>query len=138
MSDDLVQWLGEQFDEDERIAKEAGARSLTWKLVTPLDDAELGDAHWLQPPELKHAERHDPARVLREIDAKRRVLARHCAAPVPPGNEWAEAYPYCAAHAYKEPGGTVVYPIELKNCPELRDLATPYADRPGYREEWRP
>lgn len=61
--------------------------------------------------------------VLRRCEADRRILARHRAAPVPPGSEWTEEYPYCAAHAYPGPGGSTVYPIELHDCPELLDLA---------------
>ncbi|GGW98490.1 DUF6221 family protein [Streptomyces chartreusis] len=132
--DDLVGWLGEQLDEDERIAKEAGARSLQWKLTTPLDDAELGDAHWLRPDELKHVDRHDPARVLREIDAKRKLIAR--------------GGPFCTSscddpdNEPKNPGTNWTTPLEHHlDCAAYeaaKVLALPYADRPGYREAWRP
>ncbi|MCM8552325.1 hypothetical protein [Streptomyces sp. STCH 565 A] len=63
------------------------------------------------------------AAVLRRCEADRRILARHRAAPVPPGSEWAEEYPYCTAHAYPGPDGSTVYPIQLNDCPELLDLA---------------
>jgi hypothetical protein len=140
--DDLVQWLWAALDEDERIARRAGDsfRQIgeTGVIVATEGDRaeECASANWTGVAE--HIVRHDPARVLRELEAKRRVLARHRAAPVPPGNEWIGEYPYCAAHAYRVADGTVVYPVELKDCPELRDLAAPYSDRPGYREEWRP
>lgn len=150
--DDLVQWLGQQLDEDERIAKAAtdGPWHVDHELypesINAADGVQViaggrwgGEASVFESTEdALHIARHDPARVLREIDAKRRMLARHHAAPVPPGSEWAEEYPYCAAHAYKAADDTVVYPVELKNCLDLRDLAAPYANRPGYREEWRP
>lgn len=123
--DELVRWLGKQLDEDERIAKEAGVRSLEWRLATPLDDEELGDASWLRPPELKHAERHDPARVLREVEAKRRILSE--VVPEIDGledridSEWGAGDP-----------------AERESVALLRMLVLPYNDRPGYREEWRP
>jgi hypothetical protein len=115
---DLVEWLGKQLDEDERIAREASERSAEWRLVSPLDDAELGDAWWLNPPEKYHAERHDPARVLREVDAKRRLLAIH--RPYVPEPDQA-----CLGCA----GG-----IMFTACPVIPLLALPYADQPGYAE----
>ena len=116
--DELVQWLGEQIDEDERIAKEAGGRRGQWKLATGLDDAESGDASWLRPPYLKHVERHDPARVLAEIDAKRDLLV------------FAKGI-----HDHHETFTTGVYARLEKT---LRLYALAYKNRPGYRDEWRP
>lgn len=115
---ELIRWLGEQFDEDERVAKEAGARSLRWRLARPLDDEEMGDAGLLRPLELKHAERHDPARVLLDIDAKRDLLRFAV-----------------GIHDHHEAFTTgVAARLEAT----LRLFALAYADRPGYREEWRP
>ncbi|MDT0476227.1 DUF6221 family protein [Streptomyces sp. DSM 41014] len=129
--DDLLEWLRAQLAEDERIARAADPElSNIFSRVEVFDSEMAADE--------RHVMLHNPARVLREIDAKRRVLARHHAAPVPPGSEQMAEFPYCAAHAYTQPDGVIVYPVELKNCPERRLLALPYADRPGYREEWRP
>lgn len=59
-----------------------------------------------------HIARWDPARVLAEVDAKRRIL------------DWAIVWRDrdCAPW----------------NADCIRLLALPFADRPGYREEWRP
>ena len=123
--EELVRWLHVQLDEDERVAKEAGRRSLEWSLARPLDDAELGDAHWLRPPELKHVERHDPARVLREIDAKRQVLR---------DLEQAELSLAAAAP------GTPPHDLMTGAVNMLRRVArlgaVVYEDRPGFRPEW--
>ncbi|MFJ5644011.1 DUF6221 family protein [Streptomyces sp. NPDC093223] len=127
--EDLVRWLGEQLDEDERIANEAGGHRAEWRLATPLDDAELGDASWLRPPELKHAERHDPARVLREIDAKRQLV--ECHEPWTASNGDVICGRCGREHIDGRPGGH--FP-----CQTLRLLALPYADRPGYLDAWRP
>lgn len=117
---ELIRWIGEQLDEDEHIAREAGERSMAWRLVTPLDGAELGDAWWLNPPEKYHAERHDPARVLREIEAKRRIL-------------------YLAVQLPKVTASTDMFDNHRDAWAEvIKQLALPYADRPGYREEWKP
>lgn len=74
---ELVDFLRARLDEDERIAEEAGGRRAEWRLARPLDDAELGDASWLRPRELRHAERHDPARVLAEVEAGRVLLQQY-------------------------------------------------------------
>ena len=67
-----------------------------------------------------------PARVLREIDAKRRLLALHHQL-----EDAQEMLDFCAT--CDATGKYPEYP-----CTTLRLLALPYAGRPGYREEWRP
>jgi hypothetical protein len=114
---DLVRWLGEQLDEDERVAR-----------------ACSGDGKWAEGdiaiygPDLGvevrvHMARHDPARVLREIDSKRKLLERYERAM-----ENRRAHPKDLASA-----GAL---LALHGAVEL--LALPYADRPGYREGWAP
>lgn len=136
--DDLVRWLGEQLDTDERIAR--AATSGPWH-VTEYDYAtDFAAGIGTTPGEVdvvghgyegggveriedaRHIAAHDPSRVLREIDAKRRLLAIH--RPYVPEPDQA-----CLGCA----GG-----IMFTSCPVVRLLALPYADRPGYREEWRP
>jgi hypothetical protein len=72
-------------------------------------------------PQSEHIARWDPARVLREVEAKRRivdwVVGAQAAAGEPPGFDPADAE--ALTHA-------------------VRLLALPYADRPGYDEAWRP
>jgi Family of unknown function (DUF6221) len=124
--DDLVAWLRAQLDEDERIARRAGDsfRQIgeTGVIVATEGDRaeECASANWAGVAE--HIVEHDPARVLREIDAKRRLLAIH--RPYVP-----EPDQSCLGCA----GG-----IMFTSCPVVRLLALPYADRPGYCEEWRP
>jgi hypothetical protein len=158
--DDLVQWLRAQLDEDERIARAAmdavgpvpGAAqwrytaSLTdeggqyWSIttVTPSDTVptvELvgsgmsgGGVH--KETLARHIAEHDPARALREVEAKRRTLDRHtshsmggcrvCEAP-----HWGvQVCNHCYGKAWP--------------CPDILNFAMVYADRPGYREAWRP
>ena len=66
-----------------------------------------------------HIARHDPARALREVDAKRRLLFQ-----------------------FEHRGNAV---RGLDGCETggvwddlIRMLALPYADHPGYRQEWTP
>ena len=61
----------------------------------------------------EHFARHDPARVLAECEAKRRVVA------------WVKQWPWRA-----EPPSSVDGLLPL--------LALPYADHPDYDESWRP
>lgn len=124
-----MRWLGKQIDEDEEVAREAGKRSMEWRLVTPLDDAELGDAFWLNPPEKYHAERHDPARVLRETDAKRRILARHTPHSMDQCTE-------CDAPHW---GVQVCNHCQLAwPCPDILDVAASYANHRDFPPELRP
>ena len=64
-----------------------------------------------------------PRRVLAEVDAKRRIL-----------NEYDKALGRRKQYPDDLPGAgallTMVHVVKL--------LALPYADRPGYRDEWKP
>ena len=147
---DLVQWLRAQLDEDERIARAVRVPP-AWH-QGPGDDPEWTndemvcmwppefhtpyerDKHWrgltVEGPELAaHIAKHDPARVLREIDAKRQIV--ECHEPWTASNGDTICGRCGREHIEGRPGGH--FP-----CQTLRLLALPYADRPGYREEWRP
>lgn len=71
-----------------------------------------------------------PARVLREVKAKRRVMERHCP-DMQPYTLSPDEPPY--AQYCRECENNL-----LDDCPELRDLAAVYSDHDGWREEWRP
>jgi hypothetical protein len=156
---DLVRWLGEQLDEDERIARAAGRLSGSlsggvpdvgerwrvsgshaddggtyWSVTTASPDLDRiptvemvgsgmsgGGAHTEEVA--AHIAEHDPARVLREIDAKRQLVERYERAM-----ENRRAHPDDLASA-----GAL---LALHGAVKL--LALPYADRSGYRDEWRP
>lgn len=113
--DDLVQWLGEQLDEDERIAR-----------ACPGDGAWDADGfafygRELSPEVRAHVVAHDPARVLREINAKRDIV-----------DDLAEFIGWGARKGLDYQDGVEACERTLKR------LALPYADRLEYREEWRP
>jgi hypothetical protein len=135
--DDLVRWLSVQLDEDERIARDADpgpwkSNSLgrhdqsAIKLGAPTSliqfDGSRAAANGV------HVARHDPARVLREVDAKRRTLALHSAAT---GHSCSTTDETGYNFNYDE-----VSPGDA--CTTLRLLASVYADRDGYRDDWRP
>ena len=113
----------------------------------PLDNGAArithGDGLWNgcdisaeQVNEFLHDGRTDEAlRAQRDIDAKRRVLARHAIDPSKSNDPiWANA---CTGCGWYGPCDDPV-PANLNECPELRDMATVYASHVDYREEWRP
>ena len=133
---DLIAWLRAQLDEDERLARAAQIDELVWQSGPGVSYDTQGwvravsnDDSWMicethTRAQSDHIARHDPARVLAEVEAKRAILDLHdsdggheC---VGPADAW----------------GTAT--IHAQTCPTLRLLAQPYADRHGYREEWRP
>ena len=133
--DELVAFLEERLDDDEYRAK--AARSESWTVerdasTTPGKvpaesrvvigaDGESGIARVNGRDRALHIARHDPARVLHEIEAKRSILDEvtriDLGAPRTAG-------PPEGAHA------TMVTVLEM--------LALPYADHADYREDWRP
>lgn len=145
MTPDPVQWLHAQLDKDDRIARTALAgRDGTWRYVeTPggdhrvldslgysvVEDSPVESEPWFTLP---HVAAHDPARVLREIDAKRRLLRAHgrpheCIALTGSGERSVvDGQPW----ELWEPEHT----SDHGPCTTLRLLALPYEDRPGYRE----
>ena len=128
---DLVQWLGAQLDEDQRIAEAArGQLEGRWSHDASIPNGYVYDERGgtvvydesaPSPEEAEHIAAHDPARVLREIEAKRAIVARYERAM-----ENRRAHPKDLASA-----GAL---LALHGVVEL--LALPYADRPGYRGEW--
>ncbi|MFE1361300.1 DUF6221 family protein [Streptomyces harbinensis] len=137
MSDDLVQWLRVQHDADDRIARRAGDsfRQIgeTGVIVATEGDRaeECASANWAGVAE--HIVTHDPARVLREVDAKRRILEIHHVI-----GGWEDEDGQDIGLGCNECGYSAEYSDRGGWCDTVRLLALPYADRPGYREEWRP
>ena len=128
--DDLAAWLTQIWDEQEKAAQEA--RDAT--LHTP----------WAGPVITQHMTLNNPTVVLAWIAADRQILALHAARPIRrTRREEASGRPL-------RPGDLRVVCDECSGdddpyidqvaypCETVRLLALPYADRVGYREEWRP
>jgi hypothetical protein len=76
-----------------------------------------------------HIVRHDPVRVLREVEAKRAILALH----EPLLSSYGE--PSVCRSCWPQPWiGT--HP--LAPCPTMRNLAAVYSDHPDYDPSWAP
>lgn len=131
--DDLIVFLRAQLDEDERIAR--GADPGPWKnnslgrhdqsvikLGAPTSTSLIHFDGSRAAANGAHVARHDPARVLREIEAKRAIVDAHERRPMPKGDT------ADCAHCWG-----AVWP-----CPTLRLIASVYDDRPSFQEAWRP
>jgi hypothetical protein len=114
---DLVEFLHARLDEDEAWAKWAADRTT---------------AEW--HPDF--APRHDPARVLREVEAGRAILAAH--GPDPIGKFGGVQEPRCLVCLTDRDGYEEQWEADPWPCATLRHLAAIYSDHPDYRQEWKP
>lgn len=130
--DDLVAFLRARLDEDEAAARAASAGPWVQQVgyISGGPDGRVHVAQQAQAWNADHIARHDPARVLAEIDAKRRIVDLH-----------APARPRALPH--REPGCLTCTTAQVwdtaageATCETLRLLALPYAGHPGYRETW--
>jgi hypothetical protein len=147
----LEEFLRARLDEDERLADRAAslcgchpsAPSWTFKDGDGPTDGRIliaDDPHpnikrklsrrWNNTYEglfaAEHIARHDPARVLAEVEVKRRIIDLH-------GGDGHE----CIEHT-DEQGDLLDAFTPEHPCPTLRLLARPYASHPDYRDEWCP
>ena len=117
--DELIEFFLARIAEDEAAARLADGvtdkQEDDWQDVTqPLTLADtLKHESWAKKYgyAYEHIARHDPARVLRECEAKRRIVETAQDIDMIE-NEWGQSI--------------------------LRDLASVYSDHPDYREEWKP
>lgn len=163
--DGLVEWLHAQLDEDERQARAAvipahegpGAYQphpelATWRYVPG------GEVEYVSTPEMlsyeyaepyrvtcdseglgpavdesvgPHIARHDPARVLAQVAAYRAILELHQPKRYEHDSDGIE-------HNLEPHEWDCEHDLEQWPCPTVRHLTTVYADREGWREEWRP
>ena len=112
--DELVRWLGEQLDADAREIAEPYAEK-AWHTR----DCAIHPDVWGN--EGSSCDCPVPARVLREIDADRALLAQY--AEVAANDVDDVEY----AHGWANALGLAV-----------RLRASAFSDRPGYRDDWRP
>ncbi|MFF7130363.1 DUF6221 family protein [Streptomyces sp. NPDC008240] len=132
--DELVRWLTACLDEDEQIARAATPGPWTVDSATYAERIDSpdgpviaggrwgGEASVFESTEdALHIAAHDPARVLREIDPDRQLLAMYAEVAANDLNDVEYA------HGWANALGLAV-----------RLRASAFSDRPGYREEWRP
>jgi predicted Zn-ribbon and HTH transcriptional regulator len=144
---DLIAFIERRLDEDERLARDAlhpdAVSPGEWVTEQHGTHSEPNRCHIAEDrrghywsvafevfiPNAEHMARHDPARVLREVEAKRRVLARH--------HEESHVYgQICRGCGFE--GDNEDPRNFIDECEELRDLASVWSDHPDYRTEWSP
>ena len=134
-SDDDPYWDGGSWD----FGKNASARRNVvrhWHIEGPNVHIEsaTNDAHFV--PDLKHIARHDPARVLREVEAMRKMVKRGTEARwladgdrkarAENGPDWAPGLEFSVQRER----------IYFETI--LPYLAEVWSDHPDYRAEWKP
>jgi hypothetical protein len=147
VSDEIVEFIKTQLDEDEAAVKTMGVeRHGRWWASQRIDGSfdpegttvyfdvrrsdglgymHLGTPGMLSGPTAAHIARHDPAAVLADVAAKRAVI---------------ELYE-TAKTALEASAGTVLAGAAKLNLRAygnaVRALAAAYANRPGFKPEWR-
>lgn len=142
--DDLVAWLTQILDEEQALAeaavKEEGAEwspgdQYNSDSVSSVAGGYVATGAWgyMAWETRQHIARHDPIRTLADIAAKRAIIALHTDVEMHiefiherSGDHWCDV---CGS----VDDAPVAWP-----CDTLRLLASAYADRPGYQDEWRP
>jgi Family of unknown function (DUF6221) len=148
MSEDLAAFLNARLDEDEAAATAAAASAgpdwhpssaVTAAGATTIvfcgrdDDIEVADTLRRHDEEIApFIARQDPARALREVEAKRAILKRHRPGHASYGP--LEGGLYCEAASSDED----LWYAKRWPCLDLRILAAIWDDHPDYREEWKP
>lgn len=143
---DIAQFLAARLAEDENCARlvlsDYGGHVPNWQvpstgvLVVGEDLHPLGDG-----PLVEHIARHDPARVLAEVAAKRAIVAMHEQAeklvwdPRPAGTPVREPRRepagYCSTCQVEDGVIHGTWP-----CDTLKHLATVYSEHPDFNPAW--
>ncbi|MER7213185.1 DUF6221 family protein [Streptosporangium sp. NPDC000239] len=175
MTNDLIAFLGARLDEDQAWAEACQGHRWQWvrseddQVVTAnpaqeecLDEdsygislrsvenpdqepSPIGHAEGVESSVAGHIVRHDPARVLRDVSADRKLLARYAeavkeqeealAAFRVARDEWgssSEEY----ADAYKDWSDALLR--EGAFLTVIKDRVARFSDHPGYLQEWAP
>jgi hypothetical protein len=145
VASDLHAFVTARLDDMERMAMAArdendgeGDWSITqhgpdglsrWPRLLWLNVMDSCDPESMPPAMAAHIAGHDPERVLRRVAADRRILDLHRSAQKRSTGSDGGFIEDCQTCDH--------FPAQYP-CATIRLLALPHADRPGYREEWRP
>ncbi|MFD6552774.1 DUF6221 family protein [Streptomyces sp. NPDC058398] len=142
MVDDLTEFLRARLDEDAALAEAASPGP--WHTneeaeeVLAVDGITVADGFALSGRQLRATTEHiacqDPTRVLREIEVKRELLKEHTV------DGWTCSTCAMPEDFDEDADGNREWSRRGQDfpCRTLRLAASVYADRPGYREDWRP
>lgn len=150
MTADIAAFIRARLDEDEQIAR-AVRRPTPWHEREPEEGDGLPTGIWVDDPTDEgvvvangsyvagHVIRHDPVRVLRGVEAKRRILDEHLPFHVDDEDETlhvrARMHEFgCRTCHYSGLG-------EIRGsglCMTIRLLASEWSTHQAYRQEWAP
>lgn len=137
--DDLVAFIEARLRDDQEAAEAIDVpdwrSESSWmsELINPLPSqrrAYDGQFPLITAEDVEHIARHDPARVLREVQAKRRLLDAIFRYEAKIDGEWG-----CCHSAEEIRAGAC---SEVDEVEALTLLAQPYSDHPDFRPEWSP
>lgn len=157
--DELMEFMAARLDEEEAIAQATGLEPphYQWSACGPPDWSRVEDEREnvvvTADPVIasalatRHIALHDPARVLREVEVKRAILALHRVYSEP--ERWGDSHPDWRMRG-QATGGTTYWCEECdhdrdyghiggpdEGCRTLRHLAAIWSDHPDYRAEWK-
>ena len=126
---DLIAFLTARLDEDEAAAKAAWGVEWDWRYVAQPFGERPSIAHTV------HIARHDPARILREVEAKRAIVGIYAGTLA------------LVEHPLVIKEGQFAGKINARDYldakrelavlkPAVEALAAVYRDHPDYRQEW--
>ncbi|WP_049566833.1 DUF6221 family protein [Streptomyces sp. SBT349] len=132
---DLIAFVRARLDEDEARARAAAQDGAEWQhdghaivALPERDLVALGSQDYIEPEHARHITRHDPARVLAEVDAKRRIAKLY------------EDHERLDRETFEAEGqhARSLSSLRAAYWDACRHLALPYASHPDYRQEWKP
>lgn len=107
----------------------------SWPILREIDDSTpigyIADGRW----EVQHVVRHDPARVLRGVEAKRQLVDMHA----PDGLvDLVSLYSWCTHCGRPLNVNEPCADLDPWPCRHIRLVASEWSDHPDYRAEWKP
>lgn len=138
----LIEFLREQLDEDERLARRAhgGWGPWSWTFDDRHREARSGgiviygerDPHGSHTTTGAHIVRHDPARVIADIEAKRRIIDEHHVTVTQQGDTYDVECEICG-WASDDPTSACLT-VRLLALPYVTYLSIPTTARTGNRD----
>lgn len=129
MTNELVAFLKARLDEEADLARRCAGAGVptTWTAHGVAVDFGQGGLTGFHTVIAQHVALHDPVRVLREVEAKQRVLNRHTLSPAEgdPERPWDDR-------------DDCRFDGDLWPCDDLLDLAHPYGEHPDFPERYKP